>query len=238
MEGPNQHSPAPRTRGRSLTCALHEINNPLESLLNLLYLVDADPAISQESRDHLKIAQAEVMRISKIAQATMKQGPHREAAEETDVAVLLSSVLELHKPKFDRHHVSASSRNDDDATAVLYPEQMRQVFSNLLLNAIDAMPKGGKVFARISKTQEWCGQERSGVRITIADTGTGIAADILSRLLEPFFTTKGANGNGMGLAIVQEIVAYHQGRLKIRSSTRSGKSGSVFSIFIPAKGRT
>ena len=178
------------------------------------------------------------MRVSKIAQAAMKRVPRRETAEETDVAGLLSSVLELHRPKLDRHNVSASTRNDDDATAVIYPEQMRQVFSNLLLNAIDAMPKGGKVFAKISRTQEWSGQRRSGVRITIGDTGTGIAADILSRVREAFFTTKGANGNGMGLTIVQEIVAHHQGKLKIRSSTRSGKSGSVFSIFIPAKRRT
>jgi signal transduction histidine kinase len=232
MEGQKQHEL--RAPGRSLTSALHEINNPLESLLSLLYLVEADPGISEGSRDHLKLAQAEVMRVSKIAQSVMKRGPRREVAESTDVAALLSSVLELHKPKFDRHHVSASTRNDDNATAVIYPEQMRQVFSNLLLNAIDAMPKGGKVFARISKTQEWCGQERSGLRITIADTGAGIAADILARVREPFFTTKGAYGNGMGLSIVQEIIAYHQGRLKIRSSTRSGKSGSIFSIFIPA----
>jgi signal transduction histidine kinase len=238
MERRKQHVLAPRASGTSLTSALHEINNPLESLLNLLYLVEADPAISQESCGYLKMAQEEVLRISKIAQAAMKRGSRRETAEATDVAALLSSVLKLHKPKFDRHHVSASTRNDDHATAVIYPEQMRQVFSNLFLNAIDAMPKGGKVFARISKTQEWCGQERPGVRITIADTGTGIAAAILSRVREPFFTTKGAYGNGMGLAIVQEIIAHHQGRLKIRSSTRSGKSGSVFSIFIPAKGRT
>jgi two-component system, NtrC family, sensor kinase len=239
MECTKQHTPEPRrTLGRSLTSALHEINNPLESLLNLLYLVEADPAISQASRDHLKMAQAEVMRVSKIAKSAMKRVPRRETAEATDVAALLSSVLELHKRKLDRHNVSASTRHDDDATAVLYPELMRQVFSNLLLNAIDAMPKGGKVFAKISNTREWIGQERSGVRITIADTGTGIAADMLSRVREPFFTTKGAYGNGMGLAIVQEIIAHHQGSLKIRSSTRSGKSGSVFSIFIPAERRT
>lgn len=154
------------------------------------------------------------------------------------MAALLASVLELHKAKLDRHYVSASTRNDDEATAVIHPEQMRQVFSNLVLNAIDAMPKGGKVFAKISKIQEWCGKGRSGVRITIADTGTGIAKDILSRVREPFFTTKGARGNGMGLAVVQEIVAHHQGRMKIRSSTRSGKSGSVFSIFIPSQAST
>ena len=74
----------------------------------------------------------------------------RETEEATDVGALLYSVLELHKPKFDRHHVSASTRNDDHATAVIYLEQMRQVFSNLLLRAIDVMPKGGKVFATIT----------------------------------------------------------------------------------------
>ncbi len=235
MEGHNQHTS--RAPGRSLASALHEINNPLESLLNLLYLVEGDPAISQASRDHLKMAQGEVMRVSKIAQAAMQRVPRRETAEETDVADLLSSVLELHRPKLNRHGVSASARKDGDATAVIYPGQMRQVFSNLLLNAIDAMPKGGKLRAKISKTQEWSRQERSGLRITFADTGVGIPADILSRICEPYFTTKGANGNGMGLAIVQEIVAQHQGRLKVRSSTRSGKSGSVFSIFIPATAR-
>jgi len=234
MESPKQNGVARRAPGKSLTTALHEINNPLESLLNLLYLVEADPGISQPSRDHLKMAEAEVMRIAKIAQAAMKRGPRRETAEKTDVAALLSSVLELHTPNLDHRYVSASTRNDDDATAVIYPEQIRQVFSNLVLNAIDAMPEGGKVFAKTSKTHEWCGKERPGVRITIADTGTGIAADILLRVREPFFTTKGVHGNGMGLAVVQEIVAHHRGNLKIRSSTRSGKSGSIFSIFIPS----
>ena len=167
----------------------------------------------------------------------MKQVPRRETAEETDVGELLTSVLELHRPKLDRHNVSASTRNDHDATAFIYPAQMRQVFSNLLLNAIDAMPKGGKIRAKISRTEKWSGRERSGLRITIADTGVGIPADILHRICEPYFTTKGAHGNGMGLAIVQEIVAQHEGRLKVRSSTRSGKSGSVFSLFIPATTR-
>jgi two-component system CheB/CheR fusion protein len=142
--------------------------------------------------------------------------------------------VDLHKGKLDRHSVSVSARNRHDTTVVVHPEQMRQVFSNLLLNAVDAMPEGGTLYAKISRTHEWCGQERDGVRITIADTGTGIPAEILSRIREPFFTTKGASGNGMGLAVVHEIVTEHDGHMKIRSSTKEGKSGSVFSLFIPS----
>ncbi len=237
MEDPNQNGPASSAPGRSLASALHEINNPLESLLNLLYLAEADPAISQQSRNHLKMAQAEVMRVARIAQTAMKRSRPPEPPEETDVAVLLASVVDLHKPKLHRHGVNVSARNTYETTAVVYPEQMRQLFSNLLLNAVDAMPEGGTLYAKISKTREWRGQERGGLRITIADTGIGIPAEILSRIREPYFTTKGASGNGMGLAVVYEIVTQHDGHMKIRSSTKEGKSGSVFSIFIPETAR-
>ncbi len=237
MEPPKPDNSAPHARANDLHSAIHEINNPLESLLNLLYLAESDPAISQATRDHLKMAQAEVMRVAKIAQTAMKRIPNGETTEETDVGALLGSVLELHKSKLDRHKVSASTRNDSDATAFVYPERMRQVFSNLLLNAVDAMPLGGKIYAKISKTREWSGRQRRGLRITIGDTGTGISADILSRICEPFFTTKGPHGNGMGLAIIRDIVAQHDGNLKIRSNTTVGKSGSIFSIFVPSKTR-
>jgi signal transduction histidine kinase len=237
MEGSTQHGFGSHVLGKDLTSAIHEINNPLESLLNLLYLVENDSALSPESRNHLRMAQAEVMRIARIAQATMKRARHAEPAKEANVAALLASVVDLHKPKLERHRVAVLAKNCRDTTVVVYPEQMRQVFSNLLLNAVDAMPEGGTLYAKISKTHEWCGQERDGVRITIADTGVGIPAEILSRIREPFFTTKGAYGNGMGLAVVHEIVTEHEGHMKIRSSTREGKSGSVFNIFIPAIAR-
>jgi signal transduction histidine kinase len=237
MERSRESGRAAPISGKGLNSAIHEINNPLESLLNLLYLVENDSALSPESRNHLRMAQAEVMRVSRIAQATMKRSRHAEPAKEADVAALLASVVELHKNKLDRHKVSVSARGDHETTIIVHPEQMRQVFSNLLLNAVDAMPEGGTLSAKISKTHEWCGKERDGVRITIADTGTGIPCEILSHIREPFFTTKGASGNGMGLAVVHEIVTEHQGHMKIRSSIKEGKSGSVFNIFIPAIAR-
>jgi signal transduction histidine kinase len=226
--------PASNAFGKELTSAIHEINNPLEALSSLLYLVESDATLSDESRNHLRMAQAEVARLAKIAQTTMKRSRHPESAVETDVAALLASVLQLHKPKLERHKVSVSARNGHQTIGVIYPEQMRQVFSNLLLNAVDAMPEGGTLYAKISKTREWCGRERPGLRITIADTGTGIPAEILSRIREPFFTTKGAYGNGMGLAVVHDIVTQHDGHMKVRSSISPGRSGSVFSLFIPS----
>lgn len=234
MERSKQRGPALPIPGKGLSSAVHEINNPLESVLNLLFLVENDATTSEESRNNLRMAQQEVMRVARIAQATMKRSRHPETAKETDVAALLASVLDLHKPKLDRHKVSVSAKKGHETTLVIYPEQMRQVFSNLLLNAVDAMPDGGTLCAKISKTHEWCGQERKGLRITIADTGSGIPTEILSRVREPFFTTKGAFGNGMGLAVVHDIVTQHDGYMKIRSSTKEGKSGSVFNIFIPA----
>jgi two-component system, NtrC family, sensor kinase len=237
MKGPQSDNPLPHSHGSALNSAIHEINNPLESLLNLLYLVESDTTLSDNSRNNLRLAQAEVMRVARIAQATMKRTRHAEPAKEADVAALLASVVDLHKNKLDRHGVSVSSRNSRETTLVVYPERMGQVFSNLLLNAIDAMPEGGTFYTKISKTHEWCGQERGGLRITIADTGTGIPTEILSRVQEPFFTTKGAYGNGMGLAVVHDIVTEHDGHMKIRSSTKEGKSGSVFNIFIPATAR-
>ena len=116
----------------------------------------------------------------------------------------------------------------------MYAGPLHQIFSNLLLNAADAMPQGGRLQARVSPAHEWTGLERHGLRVTFADNGCGIAADKLSKVLEPFFTTKGPGGNGLGLSLVQDVVQKHRGVLRVRSSTKPGHSGSIFSIFLPA----
>ena len=108
------------------------------------------------------------------------------------------------------------------------------MFSNLLLNAADAMPNGGRLYVRASGyTQEWVGAAEAGLRVTIADNGCGIAAENLHRIFEPFFTTKGSGGSGLGLSLVSDVVQKHGGWLRVRSSTREGRSGSVFSMFLP-----
>jgi two-component system CheB/CheR fusion protein len=108
------------------------------------------------------------------------------------------------------------------------------MFTNLLLNAADAMPAGGKMQARVSNAHESGGQRRRGLRLILADNGKGIAAKDLPRILDPFFSTKGAAGNGIGLSLVNNTVQKHHGVLRVRSSTKPGRSGTVFVIFLPA----
>jgi signal transduction histidine kinase len=127
-----------------------------------------------------------------------------------------------------------AQRYCENAMLVVYPELMRQVLNNLLLNAIDAMPNGGSLRTQVASAHEWFGWKRTGLRITIADNGTGIAPEALQRVGEPFFTTKGAAGNGMGLAVVQEIISQHSGVFKIRSCVIPGRTGTVMTMFIPS----
>jgi signal transduction histidine kinase len=107
------------------------------------------------------------------------------------------------------------------------------MLSNLLLNAAAATPAGGTLYARVSRAHEWSRKDRHGLRVTVADNGSGIAADNLSRIFEPFFSTKGSAGSGMGLSLVRDVVRRHDGLLRVRSSTQPGRSGTVFTVFLP-----
>src|SRR5439155_26632647 len=111
--------------------------------------------------------------------------------------------------------------------------EIRQVFSNLIANSIDAMPGGGTLSLRVSKSHDWSDGTRLGVRVVIADTGSGIAPAQQNKLFEPFFTTKRDVGTGLGLWVSKNIVLKHEGSIQLRSSVRPGKSGTVFSVFLP-----
>lgn len=153
--------------------------------------------------------------------------------QDTDVPELLRSVLNFYKSRFDSQEISVNTRYGSSAHLSAYPHQLRQLCANILLNAADAMPHGGKIYARIAKAHEWRGDHRQGLRLTFADTGCGIAAKNLARIWDPFFTTKGSAGNGIGLSLVKNTVQKHHGVLRVRSSTKAGHSGTVFSIFLP-----
>ena len=210
----------------------HEINNPLEALHQLHYLIEQDRTLSQQGCQYLALAREEVRRISQILHAAMEMRDTGDP-EDTDLAGLLRSVLDFYKSRFTAQGISVSARYRTAAHLSGYPHQLRQMCANLLLNAVDATPSGGKIYARIAPAHEWQGDQKRGLRLTFADEGSGIAAKNLARIWDPFFTTKGSAGNGIGLSLVKTTVQKHHGVLRVRSSTKAGHSGTVFSIFMP-----
>ena len=210
----------------------HEINNPLDSLLNLLYLIE--PEATPTGRHYLALAQEEVHRISQIAHGAMDRFRSPVGPQDTNVPRLLGSVVEFYMSRLDSQGIRVEARYCSGEDLPVDPGSLRQVFSNLLLNAAHAMPGGGTMHVRVSRAREWTGLGRRGLRVTFADNGCGIAAADLPRITEPFFTTKGTAGTGLGLALVKDTVEKHHGVLRVRSSTKSGRSGSVFAIFLPA----
>jgi signal transduction histidine kinase len=225
--------PSPE-EGKFVAAVAHEINNPLESLLNLLYLLDGETNLSQPGRNLLRLAQQEARRATNITRSAVTQFQVSGCAEEANVPSLLRSVLEFYQSRFESRGISIATQYCSDGNLLVYSDPLRRSFANLLLNAADSMPEGGKIQVRVSASREWAGRERRGLRVTIADNGCGIEKGAQSEVWRPFFTTKGTAGTGTGLCVVQDTVQKHDGVLRLRSSTRHGRSGSVFTVFLPA----
>jgi signal transduction histidine kinase len=229
----NRPPPPENENGNGIVASLaHEINNPLEALHHLHHLIEVKGTLTEKGRQYLALARQEVQRISQILHAAME---FRDTGnpEDTNVPELLNSVLSFYKSRFAFQSISINTRFCHSGSLTAYPHQLRQMFSNLLLNSADAMPVGGKMYARIAPAHEWNDAHRRGLRLTFADTGCGIAAKDLARMWDPFFTTKGTAGNGIGLSLVKNTVQKHHGVLRVRSSTKAGHSGTVFTVFLP-----
>lgn len=233
-DGNQGRSPAPASQGSVAASLAHEINNPLDSLLNLLYVIKTEPALTEKGRHYLALVEEEVHQISQIAHTALQESRQAATLKSTNVPQLLGSVTDFYQSRLEAKGISVNTRYRTKGEFGVYAGFLRQVFSNLILNAADAMPKGGRIQARVAEAHEWRGEQRRGLRVTIADSGMGIPADKLPRILEPFFTTKGKRGSGLGLSLVSDVVQRHRGVLRIRSSTRLGHSGSVVTIFLPA----
>jgi two-component system NtrC family sensor kinase len=234
VEKAERSARAPTEGGALLACLAHEINNPLDSLLNLLYLAECEATLTEKGRHYFALAKEEVARISQIAHHALHESRGVASPQDTNVPNLLRSVVDFYQSRFEVRGISIQTRYCPDGDLAVYPGQLRQAFSNLLLNAADAMPTGGRMHARVALAHEWNGEQRRGLRVTFADHGGGIAAENLPRIFELFFTTKGTAGTGLGLSLVKDIVDKHDGVLRVRSSTKLGQSGTVFAVFLPA----
>jgi PAS domain S-box-containing protein len=221
--------------GRLASSIAHEINNPLESVMNLLYLAQQEESLP-EVMAYLAQADKQVQRVSLITSQSLRFYRQSSKPSAVKCAGVLESVLDLYQGHAENAHVAVERRERSNESIVCLESEIRQVLNNLVRNAIDAMQeRGGRLLIRSRDTTNWRTGER-GVALTIADTGSGISAKTMQQIYKPFFTTKGASGTGLGLWISSEIIARHHGRLMVRSRQRPEGGGTVFSLFLPLQG--
>lgn len=219
--------------GRLAASIAHEINNPMAAVTNLLYLLEHHPSLDADARRYAKLAQDEMGRVAQITRQML--GFYRDsiAAQDVNIPEVIKGILELYKRRLEDGGISIRTEFARVSPVHAFPGELRQVFSNLLLNAAEAVHSGGTIQIRVGNARRWSRHGSSGVRVTIADNGTGIRRENIERIFEPFFTTKGQNGTGLGLWVSHGIIEKHGGEIQVRSSTRPGHRGTTFSIFLP-----
>jgi PAS domain S-box-containing protein len=223
--------------GRLASSIAHEINNPLESITNLLYLARLAEDLDQ-SREYLASADAELRRVSAIASQTLRF--HKQSTRATEITCedLIGSSLDILRSRILNAGITVEKRKRAIRPVLCFEGEIRQVITNLLINAVDAMQAGGGRLLLRSREGHELLTGRPGVILTIADTGTGMSPETLSRIFEPFYTTKGIAGTGLGLWISKEILDRHYGCLHVRSSQNPGQTGTVFTLFLPFEAAT
>jgi signal transduction histidine kinase len=214
--------------GRMAASIAHEVNNPLEAILNLSYLLDNHPSLDAEARSFARMLVNEVIRVSEITRQTLSFYRDNSRMGNVDIATIVEGVLDLHRPLTEQKKVRLTTRFKKSPPVWGSPGELRQVFTNLVVNALDALPRGGRI--AVSVTPASAGR---GVCVTIADNGPGIPESVRNRIFEPFFTTKTSTGTGLGLWISQGIVRKYGGSIRMRTAT-APRSWTVFRVCLPS----
>jgi PAS domain S-box-containing protein len=219
------------TAGRIAASIAHEINNPLEAVVNLLYLARQDPSHAGE---YLSLAEQEVGRVARLAQQTLGFVRDASSPGSMDPAAIMDEILQLYSRKLENRHIRVSRRYRGSCEISGYSGELRKLLANLLVNAVDAMTDGGSLQVRVAPGRDWINGS-NGARITVADNGSGIPRDHLQQIFEPFYTTRKDTGTGLGLWVSRGIVQKHGGRIRVRSWAEGRATGTVFSIFLPQR---
>lgn len=214
----------------------HEINNPLEAMTNLMYLL-APLQTSPESQAYIATLEEQMQGLRRITTQALKF--HRDGNKPAvfKLDAVLREVLEFYRLQAERKGIALHQRIETEGDILAFRSEIVQVVTNLLLNAFDATPPGGQVILHLYPAPHWlCEIHASyGYCISIADSGSGIAPQDRSRVYQPFFTTKGERGTGLGLWVSAGIIDRIGGSIRVRSTCRPGRSGTCFSVFLPAK---
>lgn len=219
--------------GRMAATISHELRNPLDSVMQLLYLVKQSGKLGDVERQQLDLVDQELRRMTEVAQQTLAMHRQSSSMVPVNVAKLIDGVMLLYGKKVRSQKIQIDRRYDWQGEVPGFPAELRQVFTNLIVNAVDAMPSGGKLCVHVRRHRESAGQRRGGVLISLLDSGTGIPKVARRHLFEPFFTTKGEKGSGVGLWVSSGIVQRHHGTIRVHSDDRQGRSYTCFEVFLP-----
>ncbi len=220
--------------GRLAHIIAHEMNNPLEAVVNLLYLAKASLDKPETAKSYLEQLDSELQRVMKITKQTLSFHRDSTSPVSLDVRDLLDDVIHMHRIRVVAGQIEIAKRYEDVDPIEAFPGELRQVFSNFISNALDALEGHGRITVHVFPS---CfhgkGAPRQGVRVAICDNGRGIPREIRKRIFDAFFTTKQQKGSGLGLWLSLSTIHKHGGHIAVRSSVAPGRSGTVFSIFLP-----
>ena len=216
--------------GKMAATIAHEINNPLESVLNLIYLARTNAADTEQVVSYLNTAEEELLRVAHIAKQTLGYYREHSAAVPVMLSDLITDTLKIYESKLAAAGVKIQTRFSPSPQIVVRKGEMMQIISNLVTNAMYAMPSGGTLTASVQEVVESDGR---GLLLSIEDSGDGIPAENLKRIFEPFFTTRCSIGTGIGLWVATGFIKGHDGRIDVRSSVDEASHGTEISIFLP-----
>jgi signal transduction histidine kinase len=219
------------TAGQLAMEVIHEIRNPLQALEYLVYLTLRDAADAERVRGYMQNAEEQMATLSEIAIGTLRLARDSPSPQPVSVSLLTEAALRIHQRAIDSKRARLVKDIRGEIVVEAYTREILQVVSNLIVNALDAIPENGTVHLRVRKSG-------GRVRIVVADNGQGIPKENAALIFEPFFTTKEGRGTGLGLCVSKRIIDRHKGTIRVRSSVRPGRSGTAFQISLPAAART
>jgi PAS domain S-box-containing protein len=218
--------------GRVAGIIAHEINNPLEAITNAFYLLRDHPSLDDDARNVARMAEEELLRVAHITRQTLSFYRESQQAVAVSVCKVLDDVVELQARRLRLSGIELQKEYRTEGLVYGFPSELKQVFLNLVGNAIQAMPEGGRLRLRIAEQTNRRHKSR-GVRISICDTGSGIKPEDAKHLFEPFFTTKSTKGTGLGLWISRGIIQKYDGLIQFRSVSVGGRNATCFSVYLP-----
>ncbi|HEV2275123.1 MAG TPA: ATP-binding protein [Acidobacteriaceae bacterium] len=220
--------------GRIAHTIAHEINNPLEAIVNLVYLLQGSLDDLPLAQGYIASAEKELERVSRISKQILSFNRESSSPVKVCISEVMEDVLALNNRAVIESNLRIRREWSPGLVVHGFPAQLRQVFSNLLRNAMEASPDGAEIRIKISECMLGIRQEPA-VRVSIADYGIGIPGENIRRIFDAFFTTKALKGSGVGLWLSSTIVHEHHGRLRVRSSTRPPRTGTCISVMLPVR---